>query len=215
MSEPKIELLNMDCMEFMKGVPDKAFDLAIVDPPYGLGKTWGKSSCKKHGNRHKYITKKWNDFTPDDEYFYELYRISKNQIIWGCNYFPGMITDVGRIVWDKKSSQDITSSCDLASQSFSNKIDIFRFMWDGYRMEIFQERIHPTEKPITLYKWLLKKYATAGDKIFDSHGGSMSSAIACHQMGFDLVLTEIDKEYYDAGVKRFREQTKQISLFKP
>jgi len=208
-----VEFLNVDCMAYMATLPDKIFDLAVVDPPYGIGKTWGKSSCPDYAKRDKYENKKWNDITPTDKYFTELYRVSHNQIIWGCNYYSANIKDVGRIVWDKKTVQDKTSGCDLASQSFSRRIDIFRFMWDGYRQEVPEDRIHPTQKPVALYKWLLKKYAKPGDRILDTHGGSMSSAIAAEHMGFDMTICELDKDYFDAGVKRFKEQTMQIKIF--
>lgn len=207
-----IQLLHIDCKEYMKTCADKSFDLAIVDPPYGLGKTWGKSSCPKYHNRKKYAIKTWNDSTPDEEYFKELYRVSKHQIIWGCNYYSQHIKSAGRIVWDKKTSQDVTSACDLASQSFSNKIDIFRWLWDGYRQENFEARIHPTQKPVQLYKWLLSKYAKQGWRILDTHLGSGSSAIAAHYFGVDFVGCETDTDYYKKTLKRYEENTGQMLL---
>lgn len=219
-----IELLNMCCMEYMAGLPDKAFDLAIVDPPYGIGMdmVYGHGTSK-NGSIHE--KKEWNHEIPGPEYFNELYRISVNQIIWGCNYFPGFIRDVGRIVHDKQLLIEGTkikfSEADLASCSLQKRITIFRYKWNGnvqgstinWHNTGPDKRIHPTQKPISLYKWILKNYAKPGDKILDTHGGSMSSAIACHQMGFDLVLTEIDKDYYAAGVKRYENAIKQQSLF--
>lgn len=207
-----ISLHNIDCLEYMRTLPDKAFELAIVDPPYGIGKTWGKSSCPKYAKRDKYENKKWNNSTPEDEYFYHLYRVSNHQIIWGCNYYSGQIISPGRIVWDKKTAQTVTSACDLASQSFTNRIDLFRYMWDGYRQGEKEIRIHPTQKPVALYKWPLHHYASPGDRILDSHLGSGSIAIACHDMGFDLVGCELDKDYYDAACKRLKNHQMQLKL---
>jgi site-specific DNA-methyltransferase (adenine-specific) len=204
---------NEDCVEGMKRFSDGYFDLAIVDPPYGIGKTWGKSSCPKYNHRKKYTNKNWNNEIPSDAYFEQLYRVSKHQIIWGCNYYNGYIKATGRIVWDKKTAQEITSACDLASQSFTNKIDIFRFMWDGYRQEQPEERIHPTQKPVALYSHLLKKYALDGWKILDTHLGSGSSRIACHKAGFEFVGFELDAEYYEKQEKRFRDFASQMRLF--
>lgn len=204
---------NIDCMVGMKRFPDKWFDLAIVDPPYGLGKTWGKSSSLKWNKRDKYAHKKWNDSIPDGDYFKELFRVSNHQIIWGCNYYNSHIISAGRIVWDKKTVQQVTSACDLASQSFSNKIDLFRWMWDGYRQEEFEHRIHPTQKPVALYKWLLTHYAKQGDRILDTHLGSGSSRIAAYDLGFDFTGFELDKDYYEAQEKRFRQFKSQSKLF--
>jgi len=208
-----INLIHGDSLQALKGYGDNHFDVAIVDPPYGIGKTWGKSSCPKYHHRNKYTNKDWNNSIPPPEYFEELYRVSKNQIIWGCNYYNGFINLNGRIVWDKKSAQDITSQCDLAAHSFSNKIDIFRWMWDGYRKQQAEDRIHPTQKPVALYKWLLEKYTSEGDLILDTHLGSGSIAIACHYLGRKLVGYEIDDEYYEKACKRFKEQTCQIALW--
>lgn len=237
---PKIELLNIDCLEYMKGVPDKYFELAIVDPPYGLGmdgnnhpkgtalcfdKRSGKSNCIKRNN---YTGKQW-DIIPDKKYFDELKRVSKNQIIWGANHFTSKILIDSKcwIVWDKCNVGTHQSDCELAWASFGTAVRKFSFMWsgawqgnplNGEKMQgnkaLNEERIHPTQKPVKLYKWLLHNYAEYGDKILDTHGGSRSLAIACYQMGFDHVSCEIDKDYHDDSVKRFKEQTMQQSLFK-
>lgn len=204
-TQPKIELLNCDNMEYMAGVPDKFFDLAIVDPPYGIDINKSGRLVKEKG----WAYKDWDCSVPDFKYFYELGRVSKNQIIWGGNYFQLGATR-GFIIWDKQQPEGVSfASCEFAWSSFDCSAKTF------YQRPQGDNRIHPTQKPVKLYRWLLKNYAKEGDKILDTHGGSMSSAIACHQMGFDLTLCELDKDYYEAGVKRFREQTMQQSLFNP
>ena len=215
---PKIELLHIDCMSYMATLPDKAFELAIVDPPYGIGDFNQKASRKIH----KEI--KWNEDAPTEAYFLELHRVSKNQIIWGANYYAKYINSVGRIIHDKvantgKQLHEL-SDADIASHSFGVNIKMFRYGWRGnvqgdqinWKNEGLDARIHPCQKPVALYKWLLHNYAKPGDRILDTHGGSRSLAIACHQMGFDHVSCELDKDYHEASVKRFKEQTKQLSL---
>lgn len=209
---PKIELLNIDCLEYMKGVPDKYFELAIVDPPYGIKRSGqGVRNCKNpNHNRRLHIDKGWDKKIPDKKYFDELFRVSKDQIIWGGNYYTAYLpASMGWVFWDK--GQDLSmSDGELAFTSFERALR--RIIIN--RGVLVQDGVtHPTQKPVKLYKWLLHNYANPGDKILDTHGGSMSIAIACHQMGFDLTLCEIDKDYYDAGVKRFKEQTMQQSLF--
>jgi len=198
-------------MEYMATVPDKYFDLAIVDPPYGIGESDGRCRTrKKHNNKVKHIAKCWDNERPQPEYWEQLFRVSKNQIIWGANYFTQYLPpSMGWIFWNKQIGGDFSDG-ELAYTSFDRALKMFT-KWSGNNGVA---RIHPTQKPISLYRWLLKNYAKEGDKILDTHGGSMSSAIACHQMGFDLTLCELDKDYYEAGVKRFREQTMQQSLFK-
>lgn len=214
-----IELLNCDCMEYMAGLSDKAFDLAIVDPPYGIGAD--NKNNGKNSNRHektslaKLNTYKvgWDNIIPDEKYFDELKRVSKHRIIWGANYF-GFVG--GFLVWDKKVTMPTYSDGEVAYCSKINSVKIFEYQWHGMLqgdMKNKEERIHPTQKPVALYKWLLKNYAKEGDKILDTHLGSGSSAIAAHQMGFDFVGCEIDKDYYDAAVNRFNEAKKQQSLF--
>ena len=216
--KPRIELLNIDCMEYMATVPDKHFELAIVDPPYGIEKQisvgggCGTKSKVKFHQLYSENHKKW-DVAPDFKYFEELKRVSKNQIIWGGNYFELGRTR-GFIVWDKKQMMPNFSRCEFAWTSFDCVSTIAEIPFFGNAKVDISEKIHPTQKPVKLYRWLLKNYAKEGDKILDTHGGSMSSAIACHQMGFDLTLCELDKDYYEAGVKRFKEQTMQQSLFK-
>jgi len=211
-----IELLHMDCMEYMKGCDDNSFDLAIVDPPYGIG-DFRHTTSKKH---HKKID--WNTQIPTAEYFVQLERVSKNRIIFGCNYYGKFINDVGRIVHDKtgggKKPQLMEfSDCDIASHSFGVNMKIFHYIWQGNVSGKGidwknQNRWHPCQKPIQLYEWILTKYAKITDKILDTHLGSGTSAIAAHYFGCDFVGMEIDKDYYDAAVNRFDAETSQLDL---
>lgn len=199
-----IELLNIDCMEYMKGLKDKAFDLAIVDPEFGIG----------IGNSPRLVTdkgleaKSWDDKPIDPAYFVDLFRVSKNQIIWGGNYYSLPATK-HCIIWDKMQPEKLSFGMfDFAWTSFDGANKIFR-----KSVQDEKDKIHPTQKPVKLYKWLLHNYAKEGDKILDTHLGSGSSAIAAHSMGFDFVGCELDKDYYDAACKRFKEQTMQQKLF--
>jgi len=220
-----IELLHIDCMKYMANCKDKQFDLAICDPPYGIGNTTTSAGNKHRKTLHKRV--KWNEEIPSKEYFSELYRISKNQIIWGCNYFYPYITVPGRIVHYKKPFQDLEKGkikfcpCDLASQSFDNRIEFFEYNWYGntqngktnWNNSGPDTRIHPTQKPIALYKWILKKYAKPTNKIIDTHGGSMSSVIACYDFGItEMVCCEIDKDYFEDGKERFEIHKMQKTI---
>ncbi len=199
-----IELLHCDCMEYMATVPDKYFDLAIVDPPYGIGdKFKGGKSGKMQFN--EVVEKGW-DFVPDSEYFKELFRVSKNQIIWGGNYFDLPPTRCF-IVWDKCISDDFSlAMAELAWTSFDKLAKI-------YKLSIPKNgKIHPTQKPIALYEWILTKYAKKGQKILDTHLGSGSSAIAAHYFGVDFVGCELDKDYFEAAKARFDMATKQLAM---
>lgn len=215
---PNIELLNIDCMEYMAGLPDNAFDLAIVDPPYFKDyakKNYTGNDISTTGIKRQ--TKKINYWeVPNKKYFDELYRISNHQIIWGCNYYERFIPFTGRIIWDKKNDTSTFSKAEIAGKSINIGIDMFRYMWNGMIQEKMGDdkeiRIHPTQKPVQLYKWLLSNYAKPGDKILDTHGGSMSIAIACHDLCFDLVCCEKDKDYYDAAVKRYNDHIKQLKI---
>ena len=225
---------NMDCMEYMRTLPDKAFDLAIVDPPYGIGEDGGKSRSKfviqKNGNRlyvedGHYEKTGFDAAPPSKEFFNELFRVSKEQIIWGANYFT--LPRAGAIVWDKCNDGSDQSDGEIAFNSMTNRVDIFRYMWRGMMQgksisegttqqgnkALNEVRIHPTQKPVALYEWLLRKYAKEGWRILDTHLGSGSSRIAAYNLGFDFVGCEIDREYYEKQEERFAAHTAQMSLF--
>lgn len=193
-----VELLNIDCMEYMRGLPDKAFDLAIVDPPYGFGVNMNMGRRKM--KRKKHVDKAW-DVAPSEKYFDELFRISENQIIWGGNYF-NLPPNKCFIVWDKGETiygRDFAEA-EYAWSSFDESARMFK------KNPNQPDRIHPTQKPVSLYSFILKHYAKSGDKIIDTHLGSGSSAIAAYKMGFDFVGCEIDKDYYEAAVKRYKKE---------
>jgi site-specific DNA-methyltransferase (adenine-specific) len=217
--EPTINLYHGDCMEAMRAMKDKAYDLAIVDPPYGISQPAFRIESKNKAARPKdYHNAVYNQLAPDKNYFSDLERISRNRIIWGGNYYNDVLP-VGKkwIFWDKKTEETQWGDGELAFTSFNGAIAKFVFAWNGMiqgNMKEKENRIHPTQKPVALYKWLLKNYAKPGDKILDTHGGSMSIAIACFDMGFDLDLWEIDKDYYEAGVRRFNDHKKQLKLFR-
>ncbi|MCP3925012.1 MAG: site-specific DNA-methyltransferase [Desulfobacterales bacterium] len=217
-----INWYNMDCMDFMRDVPDNKYDLAIVDPPYGIGwdgdnlKEYNSTSCEswKHRKPKGYTEKKWDSEKPPIEYFEDLQRISKNQIIWGGNYFTNMLEVTGSwIVWDKQVVMPTLSDGELAWCSINNSVKIARFLWAGYLKCEKTNRIHPTQKPVELYRWLLNNYAKPGDKIIDTHGGSGSIALACDVEGFDLDIIELDKEYFEDAKKRFEIHKEQLTLF--
>jgi site-specific DNA-methyltransferase (adenine-specific) len=199
-----VELLNVDCMDFMATLPDKAFDLAIVDPEFGIG----------IGNSPRLVTDKglkakdWDNKPIDPQYFVELFRATKNQIIWGGNYYA-LPANKHCVIWDKMQPESLSFGMfDYAWTSFDGANKIFR-----RSVQDEKGKIHPTQKPVTLYKWLLTNYAKPGHRILDTHLGSGSSAIAAHNFGFDFVGCELDKEYYDAAVRRFNKATAQISMF--
>ena len=201
-------LYNCDCMELLKETPDKYYELAIVDPPYGI--KINMNMGRRKGERKKHKDKQWDNSVPNDEYFQELYRVSKNQIIWGGNYFRLPLTK-SWIFWDKDVPEGVSfADGELAWTSFDKTLVKIRLPYSGFRGS--EGKIHPTQKPVALYKWLLKNYAKEGDKILDTHLGSMSIAIACHYMGFELTGCELDKEYFDAGVERVTNQTRQQTL---
>tara|TARA_A100001201_G_scaffold101357_1_gene87018 strand:+ start:578 stop:1222 length:645 start_codon:yes stop_codon:yes gene_type:complete len=213
-----INLYNRDCLEAMRGMGDNDFDLAIVDPPYGIGASKEKytpeNSAWKNKKKKGYVKKSWDNNTPSQEYFDELFRVSKNQIIWGCNYFTDKLpVHSGRIFWDKKETMPSFSKGELAYTSLFSKIEKWSFLWSGYKKEIQEHRTHPTQKPIALYTWLLDRYAKEGDKILDTHLGSGSIAIACHNLGYSLDGYELDPDYYQAACNRLKEHQKQLRLF--
>lgn len=216
-----LDVRNVDCMDLMKEFDDNYFDLAIVDPPYGIGEnghrndTGNRSSAKwKNPNKKEY--KSFDDSKPpESEYFKELMRVSVNQIIWGGNHFTeNLPISTGWIVWDKKADiKERLSMCELAWSSFQRKCNKFEFLWAGFKKAVQEERIHPTQKPVKLYEWLLTHYAEKGQKILDTHLGSGSIAIACHYAECDLVACEIDHEYYESSVDRIKRETAQLTLF--
>jgi site-specific DNA-methyltransferase (adenine-specific) len=210
-----IELLNIDCMDYLSTVPDKFFDLAIVDPPYGIGEGSAKIHTRHHSQK-KYKPKEWDNESPPPEYFDLLQRKSKNQIIWGANHFidniPFNVSSPCWIVWDKDGFGD-QADCEIAWTSFKTAIRKYKFTWNGFRKELPQERIHPTEKPYSLYKWIFSNYVNDGDKIIDTHGGSMSIACAAHDYKVNITVCEKDTEIYNDAVKRFSNHIAQTSLF--
>jgi site-specific DNA-methyltransferase (adenine-specific) len=198
-------------MALMARYPDKYFQLAICDPPYGIGINMNQG--RRKGQILKHTKKNWDNLPPDELYWEELKRVSFNQIIWGANNFKWIPPHNGYIVWDKDISGDVDfSKAELAYNSIKNTISIVKIRAQTGN-EVYSNKIHPTQKPVALYKWLLDKYAKQGDKILDTHLGSGSIAIACHDYGFDLTACELDKEYFDAAMKRINNHTKQIKLF--
>jgi len=217
--------MNITCednMDLMARYEDNYFDLAIVDPPYGINegnsdfasravstKKWKRAKAKI------YKKKDWDKYAPSKNYFIELKRVSKNQIIWGANHFIENIPSPNSscwIVWDKLTSGDF-ADCELAYGSFKTTVRKIQLLWSGFRKCEATDRIHPTQKPVKLYEWLLMNYAKEGDKILDTHLGSGSIAIACHNLGFDLTACELDKDYYEAAMKRIDNHKRQQKLF--
>lgn len=215
----KIELYNCDNMDLMAKYNDKHFDLAIIDPPYGIDIN-NQSQGKGGGVARKidYTKYNWDKQAPNNDYFNELFRVSKNQIIFGANHFISKIPFDSScwIVWDKDNGLTDFADCELAWTSFKTAVRRFKWKWAGMlqqNMANKQERIHPTEKPIQLYQWILQNYAKEGDLILDTHLGSASIAIACHREKFSLVGCELVKEYYDKGLKRLQIEQMQHTLF--
>ena len=215
---PSSVVYNEDCVEALKRFPDKHFDLAIVDPPYGIGmdKTHFKTKSS-NAKPTEYGKKDWDNAIPSKEYFNELLRVSKNQIVWGGNYFVENLTNSSCwVVWDKDNGDSIHADCELAWTSYNTGVRKVKYLWHGMRqqnMKNKEKRIHPTQKPIALYKWLLSEFAKDGDKILDTHLGSGSIAIACWDMGYDLTAYEVDKEYYDNACKRLETHKAQLTLW--
>jgi len=208
-----MKITNEDNMELMARYPDKYFDLAIVDPPYGIGIDGQKKTINKNPkhNRKEHTKKNWDNAIPTEKYFNELKRVSKNQIIWGANYFTEYLKPTKAWIFWYKGQRDLTmSDGEMAWTSFETVTRQFEL---NRASLIAQNTFHPTEKPYKLYKWLLDKYAKEGDKILDTHLGSGSIAIACHDYGFDLTACELDKEYFDKAMKRINNHTAQTKLF--
>jgi len=205
-----LNLYNMDCMELMKKYPDNYFDLAIVDPPYGLGSRLVEGGGKGIMGKYKeeYRLKQWDEEIPSAEYFKQLFRVSKNQIIWGGNYFIDHLYNTrGIICWDKKQMMPSMSRWEMAWSSFDKVAKTYEVRSQE------KNRFHPTQKPVKLYSWILNNYAKAGDKILDTHLGSGSIAIACHDMNFNLTGCEIDEDYFIKMCERINIHTAQLQLF--
>jgi len=208
----EITLLNIDCLEYMRELPDKSFDLAIVDPPYGIGRSGKPKSTSTHGGHKGFDDKGWDSLPPSGEYFSELFRVSDNQIIWGANYYPQHLrASSGWILWDKGQRIDQADG-ELAFSSILKPLRVFTLNRVALMIE---GTIHPTQKPVKLYEWLLTNYAKPGQRILDTHLGSGSSAIAAHNLGFDFVGCELDKDYFDAASARIKQAQRQESLFDP
>ena len=204
-----ITLYNADCMEIMKSFTDKQFDLAFVDRPYGIGAE--NHAGKKENGWTQWEKKGWDSKTPDKTYFNELFRVSKNQIIWGGNYMTdSLYPSMGWVIWDKGQRDFSLADGEMAWTSFNKAMRI----WDYSRAKnLSEKRIHPTQKPVALYKWILDKYAKQGQTILDTHLGSGSSAIAAHDYGYEFTGIELDSEYYEAAKKRISEHQRQLSMF--
>jgi len=208
---PFLSLFHADCMDIMKQYPDKYFDLAIVDPPYGIG-GFTQSETKKYGDY------KWNEAPPPEEYFAELKRVSKERIIWGANYYNCFDGGNAAIVWNKQNPHPSLSVCEIASVSWGKRIAYFEYQWHGLAMHRIRSGFHPCEKPVALYEWILKNYAKPNDLILDTHFGSGSIALAVDKanrldkMNLHLTACEIDKEYIDKAIKRISESIKQGTL---
>ncbi len=217
-------------MDYMRDMEDNAYDLAIVDPPYYSGpekrKYYGKKVSSINVKRRDYgIADKW--FVPTQEYYDEICRVSIHQILWGVNYFRFEGLSPGRIIWDKCNKNSSFSDAEIAACTFHDSVRLFQYMWNGMMQgksikeghiqqgnkKLNETRIHPTQKPVVLYKWLLENYAKPGDKILDTHGGSGSIAIACLDMGFDLTIIEKDAEYYNKMKARIDRHRSQLQMF--
>ena len=233
------ETHNTDCVKFLASLKSKSIDLGIVDPPYGIGADKpSKKPCQvlqKNGSilrvkNNEYTHKDWDNYAPGGDYFAQLDRVCKNVIVWGGNY-SGL--QGGYICWDKLNGESDQLGCELAYCILNNRTDMVYYMWSGMFQGIYcgrdlraamvqqgdksknEKRIHPTQKPVILYKWLLTNYAKPGDKILDTHMGSQSSRIASWDMGFDYIGCELDKEYYRDGEARFKAHTAKPVLFAP
>ena len=222
-------LYNMDCMDGMKEFPDKYFDLAIVDPPYFSGpekrEFYGRKISPIGVQRVYKKSEQWK--IPGQDYFRELERVSKNQIVWGCNYFEWHFPH-GRIVWDKCNGNSSFSDCEIASCSIRDSVRLFRYMWNGMMQGksiaeghiqqgnkiLNEKRIHPTQKPVALYEWCLSRFAKPGNVILDTHAGSASSLVACENMGFQYIGFEIDTDYFTAASERLSAAKNQTNFFR-
>ena len=205
-----LDLRCCDCMDLMRECADKAFDLAIVDPPYGIKINMNQG--RRKGDPIKHARKNWDAAPPPDGYWEELKRVSRNQIVWGANNFAWLPPHNGWIVWDKDITGDVDfSKAELAFNSTKNTVDLVRIRAQS-GAETYTNKIHPTQKPVALYAWILRKFAKPGDRILDTHLGSGSIAIACHYAGHHLTACEIDRDYYEAALQRIKRETAQMTL---
>lgn len=221
------EVFNEDCMNVMRRYPDKYFDLAVVDPPYFSGpekRGYYGSKVSKIGVHRDYpVSPEWK--VPGADYFFELARVSKKYIVWGCNYFD-VVFPHGRIIWDKCNGESDFSDAEIAATNLFDSVRMFRFMWNGMcqgtpgngtkmqgNKSLNEKRIHPTQKPVALYTWIFQNYAKAGWKILDTHMGSQSSRIAAYDQKLNYTGCEIEKYYFDAGNERYEDYTSQTSMF--
>jgi site-specific DNA-methyltransferase (adenine-specific) len=220
--ETKIDLISeavlMDNMEYMAQFEDGFFDLAVVDPPYGIGEANSKRMISRHYSGKKYKGGNWDNKSETKKYFKELFRISKNQIIWGANHFISKIPYDSScwIIWDKVRENQDFADCEIAYTSFKKSIKKYTFAWDGFRqgnMKDKEFRIHPTQKPVALYDWIYKNYATAGMKVIDTHLGSGSNRISAYKAGMNFYSCEIDQDYFNDQEKRFANFKSQLNLF--
>lgn len=199
-------LIHGDCEEFMKDLPDKSFDLAVVDPPYGIG-NWVQTTGNVRG-----VAVTWNDSIPNKDYFLQLEKVSKERIIWGANYYNSFNEKGGAIVWWKRVPPESNlSECEIASYSRLKRVAYVDIKWQNIGR--WESMIHPCQKPVKLYEWILANYAKPGQTILDTHGGSMSSVIAALNMGFEITCIEKDEDYFDAAVERVIRSQQQQKLF--
>ena len=207
----------MDCIALMKHYPDKWFDLAVVDPPYGINMDGGKIGGNNCGKAKDYTKKEWDKEPPPLEYFYELFRVSKNQIVWGANHFISRMPYDSScwLIWDKDNSGNF-ADCEMAWASFNTAVRKYKFCWNGVLQQDMKNkeiRIHPTQKPVSLYDWIFSNYAAEGMKVLDTHLGSGSSRISADKAKLNFVGCEVDEEYYKAQELRFNEFKQQLRLW--
>ena len=212
------DVRNMDCMDYMKQFPDKFFDLAVVDPPYGINMDGGIIGISRKAKNTQYTSKDWDREAPDKPYFDELIRVSKNQIIFGANHFISRIPFDSScwLVWNKENGNNPFADCELAWTSFKTAVRMFTYRWQGMlqgNMKNKEVRIHPTQKPKALYAWIFENFARGGQRILDTHLGSGSSRIAAYHAGLDFYGCELDKEYFDKANERFEKEIHGVEVF--
>lgn len=210
-SEQGITLYLGDCMRLLDQTPDKYYSLCVCDPPYGIG-NFIPQNLPKNGIKVSPLVE-WNDSIPPEDYFAELARVSERQIIWGANYYNRFATSGGALIWHKGNINPIFSQCEIAALSWQKRVDYVHIDWQaGFARRKEGETIHPCQKPVALYRWLLQNYARPGDTILDTHLGSGSSAIAAWEMGYTFTGIEIDRDYFDAAVERIKKRMSQPYL---